>query len=90
MYAGRPSAEYISGMELDLVIQVIWVIQVMFCFGSVGLSCFVKYLGLTWILHWIVYVLMLVSGSDQSEQLSVLDDNKSSASFEGWINWSYN
>ena len=31
-------------------------------------------------------MLMLVSGSDQSEQLSVLDDNKSSASFEGWIN----
>ena len=45
----------------------------MFCLGQVGLTQFIKYPGLTWILHWIM--LIMVSVSDQSNDLRVLDDN---------------
>ena len=40
---------------------------------------FIKYLGLTWTLHWIAYVLIVVaSGPEQGNELSVLDDDDES------------
>ena len=36
------------GLKPDQVIRVNWVI---FCLDQVGLTRFIKYLGLTWILH---------------------------------------
>ena len=48
----------------------------MLCPGQAGLSHltqFKKYLRLTQILHWIMYVLIMASGSDQSSELSMLN-----------------
>ena len=45
------------------------------CLDQAGLICFIKYLGLTWILYWI-----MASGIDQSDKLSVLDGDDGSVS----------
>ena len=42
-----------SGLKPD---QVIWVNQVTFNLGQVGLTQFIKYPGLTWILRWITCI----------------------------------
>ena len=43
-----------------------WVNRVMFCLGQAGPIWFLKYPGLTQILHWITY---MASGPDQSNKL---------------------
>ena len=46
----------------------------MFCPGQAGLTWFINYLGLIWILHW-SRALIMVFNPDQSNELSVLDDD---------------
>ena len=59
--------------------QVIQVNGVTFCLGQVGLTRFIKYPGLTRILHWITCV---NNGSvpDQSNELNMLDGDDGSVS----------
>ena len=61
-------------MKPDWVIRVI---RVTFCPGQVGLARFIKYLGLTRILHG-SRVLIMASVPNQSNELSMLDDDDGS------------
>ena len=58
--------------------QVIWVTRVTFHLGQAGLIQFIKYLGLTWILHWITCIIIMVSDPNQSNALSMLDGDDGS------------
>ena len=50
---------------------------VTFCLGQVCLAWFIKYLNLTWILHWIK---IMASGPDQINELNVLDSDDGNVS----------
>ena len=45
-----------SGLKLGQVIWIIRVNWVAFCLDQAGLTQFIKYPGLTWILYWIMRV----------------------------------
>ena len=67
---------YTSGLKPG---QTIWVIQVMFCLGQVGLTQFMKYqAGLTQILHWITCINNAVLSLNL--EVSVPDNNDGSVS----------
>ena len=57
------------------------VIQVTFWPGQTGVTQFIKYLAMTQILHWIICINMM-SGTDQNNELSVLDSDDESVSPE--------
>ena len=54
---------YIAGLKPSRVIHVIRVNRITFCPGQVGLTRFIRYPGLTRILHCISRALMMVSDS---------------------------
>ena len=60
-----------QGLKLGWVNWVIWVNRVMFCPSQPGLTHFVKYPGLTWIMHWITCVIMASGGNHISDNASV-------------------
>ena len=53
------------GLKLGWIILVI---RVMFWPGQAVLTDFIKYPGVTWILHW--HVLIMVCGADQSDRIN--------------------
>ena len=70
--------------------QVIWVTRVTFHLGQADLTQFIKYLGLTWILHWITCIIIMASDPNQSNELSMLDGDDGSVLpdfqlFSTWI-----
>ena len=74
--------------------RFVWIIWVTYCPSQAGVTWFIKYLGLTLILHWITCINNGVWSWSKSKELSVLDCDDGNTSPDSpqdiWKDWPYN